>query len=136
MRGEKESEEGRVKRAKKVEKSRNTGFPMFCGSQGRGSKSRLAKAAGAEPSARCRAICPDERWAKQIWKNIYGQGFGALLEVEMWKKCTLLWGEAHLEVNMLKHFSFGCAKKCAPLWPETHFEVKNAKNTLALKHIG
>ena len=31
----------------KIEKSRLTVFPMFCGSGG--SKSRLAKAAGAEP---------------------------------------------------------------------------------------
>ena len=28
--------------------------------------------------------------------------FGTLLEVEMSKKCTLLWREAHLEVKMLK----------------------------------
>jgi hypothetical protein len=34
----------------KVEKSRFTVFPMICGSKG--SKSRLAKAAGAEPSGR------------------------------------------------------------------------------------
>ena len=32
----------------KVGKSQNTAFPMFCGSEG--SKSRLAKAAGAEPA--------------------------------------------------------------------------------------
>ena len=47
----------RVRRKKmqvreKVEKSRNTVCPMFCGS--RGSKSRLAKAAGAEPSGQMR----------------------------------------------------------------------------------
>ena len=29
-------------------------------------------------------------------------GFGPFLEVEMSKKCTLLWREAHFEVNMLK----------------------------------
>ena len=47
----------RVRRKKmqareKVEKSRFTVFPMFCGSGG--SKSRLAKAAGAEPSRHMR----------------------------------------------------------------------------------
>ena len=47
----------RVRRKKmqvreKVGKSRNTVFPMVCGS--RGSKSRLAKAAGAEPAAQMR----------------------------------------------------------------------------------
>ena len=28
--------------------------------------------------------------------------YGPLLEVEMWKKCTPLWREAHFEVKMLK----------------------------------
>ena len=27
---------------------------------------------------------------------------GALLEIEMWKKCTSLWREAHFEVKMYK----------------------------------
>ena len=30
------------------------------------------------------------------------EGFGALLEVEMSKKCTPLWREAHFEVKMYK----------------------------------
>ena len=47
-----------------------------------GSKNRLAKAAGAEPSET--------------------DGPGSLLEVEMPKKCTPLWREAHFQVNMLK----------------------------------
>ena len=43
----------KIPKREKVEKSRNTVFfPMFCGSGG--SKSRLAKAAGAEPSGRVR----------------------------------------------------------------------------------
>ena len=33
-------------------------------------------------------------------------GLGALLEVEMLKKCTALWREAHLEGNILKNW--GC----------------------------
>ena len=37
---------------KKVEKSRHAVFPMICGSEG--SKSRLAKAAGAEPAGQMR----------------------------------------------------------------------------------
>ena len=28
--------------------------------------------------------------------------FGTLLEIEMFKKCTPLWREAHVEVNMYK----------------------------------
>ena len=52
IRKEKEPEEKKCRRAKMVGKSRNTVFPMFCGP--RGSKSRLAKAAGAKPSGRTR----------------------------------------------------------------------------------
>ena len=63
---------------------------------------------------------------------------GALLEVEMSKKCTPLWREAHFEVKMLKTLgvrtTFGgsdvekVSKKCTPLWREAHFEVKSVKN--------
>jgi len=56
VRGEKSRRE-RVRRKKmqmpeKVGKSRNTVFPMICGSGG--SKSRLAKTAGAEPAGQMR----------------------------------------------------------------------------------
>ena len=34
-------------------------------------------------------------------------GFGALLEVEMWKKCTPLWREAHFQVKSGKTHHFG-----------------------------
>ena len=60
--------------------------------------------------------------------------FGPLLEVEMSKKCTPLWREAHFEVKMYKthhasrHFwRFEMSKKCTPLWREAHFEVKMYK---------
>ena len=36
------------------------------------------------------------------WKCTKHQGFGPLLDVEMSKKCTPLWREAHFEVKMLK----------------------------------
>jgi len=58
---------------------------------------------------------------------------GALLEVDMSKKCTRLWREAHLEVKMHIHLSFRTllgvemSKKCTPLWREAHFEVKMYK---------
>ena len=41
---------------------------------------------------------------KRIWKQKVAKhvGFGTLLEVEMLKKCTPLWREVHLEVNMYK----------------------------------
>ena len=118
----------------KAGKSRNTVFPMICGSGG--SKSRLAKAAGAEPAGQmrdeklhavvARSTFPsqnaqstplsDHFWklrcrksarrcgAKHIFKSKCTKhtSSGPLLAVEMSKKCTLLWREAHLEVKMLK----------------------------------
>ena len=35
------------------------------------------------------------------------EGFGALLEVEMSKKCTALWREAHFEVKSVKNWGLG-----------------------------
>ena len=98
---------------------------MICGSGG--SKSRLAKAAGAEPAGQmrdeqlhavvARSTCPsqnvqnpptsDHFWklrcrksarrcgAKHIWKSKWRKhlSVGALLEVALSKKCTLLWRE-------------------------------------------
>ena len=107
---------------------------MICGSGG--SKSRLAKAAGAEPAGHrsdeklhavvARSTFPsqnvqntrgsDHFWnlrcrksarrcgAKQISKSKCTKhlSFGPLLEVEMSKKCTPLWREAHFQVKMYK----------------------------------
>ena len=82
----------------KVGKSRNCGFPMIrgCGM----SKSRLAKAAGAEAGGQMR----DENGAKHISKSKCTKHtrVGPLLEGEMSKKCTPLWREAHIEVKMYK----------------------------------
>ena len=109
-------------------------FPMICGS-GK-SKSRLPKAAGAEPAGQMRdeklhavvarstfasqngqnTWVSDRFWklrcrknarrcgAKHIWKSKCTKHtiLGPLLEVEMSKKCTPLWREAHLEVKMYK----------------------------------
>ena len=77
-------------------------FLMICGSGG--SKSRLAKAAGG-------AIWPDERWktardcgAKHVSKSKCTKHVSSetLLGIEMSKKCTQLWREAHSEVKMYK----------------------------------
>ena len=66
------------------------------------SKSRLAKAAGAEPAGQMR----DEKvhGAKHVCKSkcTKHQRIGPLLEVAMSKKCTPLWREAHFEVKMYK----------------------------------
>ena len=165
----------------------------------RGSKSRLAKAAGAEPAGQMR----DEKlhavvarstfrsqnvqstpWSDHFWKLRCRKSarscgakhiskskctkhtiVGPLLEVAMSKKCTPLWREAHFEVKMYKthhcRTTFGSCdvekvhavvarstfrsqnvqntpavrpllevemlKKCTPLWREAHFEVKMCK---------
>ena len=74
---------------------------MICGS--RGSKSRLAKAADAEPSGQMRdeklhAVVARSTFANQNVQNTSG----ALFEVEMSKKCTPLWRKAHVQVKKLK----------------------------------
>ena len=107
-------------------------FPMIWGSGG--SKSRLAKAAGAEPAGQMRdenlhAVVARSRfrsenvqntpWSDHFWqlrcrksarrcdaKHIFKSkctkhtSFGPLLEVQMSKKCTPLWREAHFQVKM------------------------------------
>ena len=81
-------------------------FPMICGSGG--SKSRLAKAAGAEPAGQmrdeklhavvARSTFPSQKWSKMLKTD----GFRALLDVAPSKKCTPLWWEAHFQVKMHK----------------------------------
>ena len=111
-------------------------FQMICGSGG--SKSRLAKAAGAEPAGQMRdenlhAVVARSTFRSQNVKNTRGSdqfwkfrcrksarrcgakpiskskvlktgGLGPLLEVEMSKKCTPLWREAHFEVKSVKNW--------------------------------
>ena len=78
--------------------------------------------------------------AKHIskWKCTKHTRSGPLLEVEMSKKCTPLWREAHFQVKSVKNWRSRTtfwssdvekvSKKCTPLWREAHFEVKSAKN--------
>ena len=73
-------------------------FPMICGSGG--SKGRLAKAAGAEPCGHMR----DEKLHTVVARRTFPKSkctkrtrAGALLEVEMSKKCTSLWREAQVQ---------------------------------------
>ena len=78
-------------------------FPMICGSGG--SKSRLAKAAGAEPAGQMRHEKVHTVVARSAFPSQNGQstrGADHFLEVEMSKKCTPLWREAHFEVKMYK----------------------------------
>ena len=79
---------------------------MICASGG--SKSRLAKAAGAETSGQMRnekvhGVVARSTFASQNVKKT--DRFGPLLEVKLSKKCTALWREAHLEAKMLNKMS-------------------------------
>ena len=78
-------------------------FPMICGPGG--SKSRLAKAAGAEPAGQMRDEKVHAVVARSTFPSQNAQStsnVGPLLEVGMSKECTPLWCEAHSEVKMHK----------------------------------
>ena len=157
----------------KVGKSRNTVvFPMICGS---GSKSRLAKAAGAEPAGQMRdenlhavvarstlwsqnvqnTPCPDHFWKLRCWKSARRCGakhilkskctkhtmLGPLLEVEMSKKCTPLWREAHFQVKMYKtphvRATFGGSdvEKVRSAVARSTFPSQNVQSTTCSRHF-
>ena len=94
-------------------------------------------------SKKCRKSAR-RRGAKHIWKSkvLKTGGLGALLEVEMSKKCTALWREAHFEAKMFKTLGVGpllevqMSKKCTPLWREAHFQVKMYKTHHARTTFG
>ena len=113
---------------------------MICGS--RGSKSRLAKAAGAEPSG------SNERWkvarccgAKHILKLKKVKThltFEALLEVDISKKCTPLWREytfpsqkCYKALTIVPdHFrKLRCWRTWTPLWREANFPSQKCDKT-------
>ena len=107
VREEKRREEERRSKKRKSQKKEDPGarkgrkvaknrvFPIICGSGG--SKSRLAKAAGAEPAGQMRdEKIAQRRGAKHISKSKWTKhtSSGPLFEVEMSKQCTPLWGGA------------------------------------------
>ena len=69
------------------------------------------------------------------------QGFGPLLEVEMLKKCTQLWREAHFEVNMYKtphvRATFGGSdvEKVHAVVARSTFPSQNVQNTPLSDHF-
>ena len=158
----------------KVGKSRNTVFfSMICGSGG--SKSRLAKAAGAEPAGQmrdeklhavvARSTFPSEKvqntwvsehfWKLRCRKSARRCGtkhiskskctkhtiVGPLLEVEMSKKCTPLWREAHFEVKMYEthhcRTTFGSCdvEKVHAVVARSTFPSQNVRNTPLSDHF-
>ena len=167
---EKESEERRCRCAKRQESRETLSFSNDLRLR-RVEKSRLAKAAGAEPAGQMRdekfhavvarstfpsqnvqnTSASDHFWklrcrksarhcgAKHISKSKCTKhlSVGPPLEVEMSKKCTPLWREAHFQVKMHKTHTFGplleveMSKKCTPLWREdarSTFRSQNVKN--------
>ena len=148
-------------------------FPMICGSGG--SKSRLAKAAGADPAGQmgdgkvhavvARSTFPsqnvqntpfsDHFWklrcrksarrcgAKHISKSKCTKhtNVGPLLEVEMSKKCTPLWREAHFEVKSVKNwrsrttFWSSDVEKVHAVVARSTFPSQNVQNTPASDHF-
>ena len=116
-------------------------FQMICGSGG--SKSRLAKAAGAEPSGQMRWKIARRCGTKHISKSKCTKHtiLGPFLEVEMSKKCTPLWREAHFEVKMYKahqvRTTFGSSdvEKEHAVVARSTFQSQNVKNTTCLDHF-
>ena len=139
------------------------------------SKSRLAKAAGAEPAGQMRdeklhAVVARSTFGSQNVKNTRGSdhfwklqcrksarrcgakhiskskctkhtSFGPLLEVEMLKKCTPLWREAHFEVKMYKahqlRTTFGGwdVEKVHAVVARSTFRSQNVQSTPASDHF-
>ena len=115
---------------------------MICVSGG--SKSRLAKAAGAEPSGQMR----DEKLHAVVARSTFRSQKCKKLTVSdhFWKlrcrKSARRCGAKHISKSKCtKHLSVGpllevaMSKKCTPLWREAHFEVKSVKNTSASDHF-
>ena len=115
---------------------------MICGSGG--SKSRLAKAAGAEPAGQMRdeklhAIVARSTFPSQNVKNTRGSDHFWTLRC---RKSARRYGAKHISKSKCtKHTRSGplleveMSKKCTPLWREAHFEVKmieNVQNTPTL----
>ena len=127
----------------KVGKSRNTVvFPMICGSGG--SKSRLAKAAGAEPAGQLRdeklhAVVARSTFPSQNVQNTSAPDhFWKLRCRKSARRC----GAKHISKSKCtKHQGFGpllevaMLKKCTPLWREAHFQVKMLQSTPFSDHF-
>ena len=109
-------------------------FPKIWGSGG--SKSRLAKAAGAEPAGQMR----DEKVHAVVARSTFGSQNvqSTPFSDHFWKlrcrKSARRCGAKHISKSKCtKHLSVGpllevaMSKKCTPLWRETHFEVKMYK---------
>ena len=126
----------------KVGKSRNTVFPMICGSGG--SKSRLAKAAGAEPAGQMRdeklhAVVARSTFASQKAKNISrSEHFWKLRCRKSARRC----GEKHMSKSKCtKHTMLGpflgveMSKKVHAVVARSTCRSQHVKNTRGSDHF-
>ena len=107
---------------------------MICGSGG--SKSRLAKAAGAEPAGQMRdekvhAVVARSTFRSQNVQNTpFSDHFWKLRCRKSARRCG---AKRISKSKCTKHLSVGpllevaMSKKCTPLWREAHFEIKMYK---------
>ena len=129
----KRTEDTDARKGRKVAK--HCVFPMICGSGG--SKSRLAKAAGADPAGhrsdeKLHAVVARSTFPSQNVQNTSASDhFWKLRCRKSARRC----GAKHISKSKCtKHLSFGplleveMSKKCTPLWREAHFQVKSVKN--------
>ena len=115
---------------------------MICGSGG--SKSRLAKAAGAEPAGhrsdeKLHAVVARSTFPSQNVQNTRGSDhFWKLRCRKSARRC----GAKHISKSKCtKHQGFGplleveMSKKCTPLWREADFQVKSVKKLTVSDHF-
>ena len=128
----KKTEDTDARKGRKVAK--HCVFPMICGSGG--SKSRLAKAAGAEPAGQrsdeklhavvARSTFPSEN----VQNTPFSDHFWKLRCQKSARRCG---AKRISKSKVLKTGGLGpllevaMSKKCTPLWREAHFEVKMYK---------
>ena len=120
---------------------------MICGSGG--SKSRLAKAAGAEASGQMRDEKVHAVVARSTFpsENVQNTPFSDHFLKLRCRKSARRCGAKHISKSKCtKHTRFGpllevaMSKKCTPLWREAHFQVKmyktpHAQPTTLTRHI-
>jgi len=144
-RNSQKKEDADARKGRKVAK--HCVFPMICGSGG--SKSRLAKGAGAEPSGQMRdeklhAVVARSTFLSQ---NVQNTPFSSHFWKLRCRKSARRCGTKHISKSKCtKHTSSGplleveMSKKCTPLWREARFEVKmlkapHARATFGRSHV-
>ena len=115
--------------------ARHSVFPMICGSGG--SKSRLAKGAGAGPAGQMRdeklpaVVARSTLPSQNVQSTSASEGFLKLRCQKSARRC----GAKHISKSKVQRtdlfralLEVEMSKKCTPLWREAHFEVKSVKN--------